>query len=113
MTPERIEEMSIANTVAIARLAEVSTQTSQDVDKIIKHLEESKPLRGEVEALVDRVEDLEGTVVRKFDVLNPVFTILRYPKLALASIVGLYVMTYSQLFDNSFVALLQMVGMSK
>lgn len=60
MTPENLEKMTMNNTVSIATLTEIATNTSKDVDKLVKHMNAALPIHEKVESLEKRANALDG-----------------------------------------------------
>lgn len=60
MTQEKLEEIAIKNAESIAALTVIASNTSQDVDKLVKHMDDALPLHAKVSNLERRTGILES-----------------------------------------------------
>ena len=99
---DTLEKLVISNAQTVASLTEIVKQTSRDVDKLTMYMNESIPVREQFFQLQQDVEEFKLATLkkheeadRKFTILNPVYTVLRYPKAAVFAMIGMYAFAIS------------------
>ena len=88
-----INKLTIENALAISSLTQIVSNTSKDVDRLVKHAEKIDKLVVENSKLDGRLGHLEGTVQADKKKLSIVFTILQYPKITAFVLMFLYTLT--------------------
>jgi hypothetical protein len=58
--PEDVEKLSIENMQQIATLTQIAESTSNDVDKLVRHMDKALPIIEKVESLERRANIVEG-----------------------------------------------------
>jgi len=107
-----IEELILSNAKTVAELVVITERTSKDVDKLTRHMEDSllqKEKINQLEKAIDNIkihqENHDVDSKEKWELLNPVITILRYPKITFLALVGFYTMSIKEIRDIIFTAL--------
>lgn len=108
MNQEKVEELVFANAQAVSSLLSVTTQTSKDVDKLIKHMDEVLPFRGKIHNLDERVNKLEDKVnINKKDI-DVIYTMAKYPKITLIFLGFIYILTIKE-FRNPILDIVKII----
>ena len=102
-----IEELILSNAKTVAELVVITERTSKDVDKLTRHMEDSILQKEKVNQLEKAISDIrthqdshDKDSKTKWEILNPVITILRYPRATLLTVIGLYAIAIQEIRDT-------------
>jgi len=104
---ERVVEISDKNADALADIATTLSRLNQIGEHTDKAIARVHDRFRETE---QKIEELEKKVDKNAETLNPVFTMLKYPKWTLLAVVGTYAFAISDVRVQLFTAIRLLVG---
>lgn len=99
---ERVVEISDKNANSLADIAMTLSRMNQIEEHTDKALIRVHNRFGETEK---KIENLEKKMEEKVETLNPVFTVLKYPKWAVLAIIGTYAFAISDIREHIIAAI--------
>jgi hypothetical protein len=92
VTQDKLEEITLKNAVCIGELTQIAKQTSEDTDKMLRHMDKLAPFKEKIEHLSVKVGEHDELL----EVLSPVVFITQYPKLAALMLLGVYALSMAE-----------------